>query len=439
MQSRRRNHTLPARFRNDYALATEAAAESKYDTWSEGSTGRKRGRADRGLMSIRELQAAFAEHQPTEAETETGVDPDALADVLFGPPLSPLADAALSPVPCGKQKSLRRSPPASPTEEIDTMAMLESLVREELASERSENPFALVDGSDDSPRSNHSSTDCCEEDDDDAFADEVSSLFMLMGAEDDERTPFELLATPDMLLDTSAPQLLPVTPLADMPMTDEMHAAAPSSSEEKPATIAEKAAATAAAASLSEKSAGARNVAERKEWSAAEDALIRSSVESHGCKWRVIAAQLPGRSDDAVRNRWNRLKEAQAAKGETGSELAASDSAAAAPKPRAGGGRPRAHSMSSSSAAEGDAGAPKPERISWSRQEDETIVSSVSEFGHKWGKIAQRLPGRTEHAIRNRYSRLQSLAAENKPAAAMPPPPNAGQVLPPLPAAIAAY
>ena len=36
------------------------------------------------------------------------------------------------------------------------------------------------------------------------------------------------------------------------------------------------------------------------------------------------------------------------------------------------------------------------------------IVQSVAELGHKWYLIAQRLPGRTDHAIRNRYHRLQS-------------------------------
>merc|ERR1719230_1422637 len=52
----------------------------------------------------------------------------------------------------------------------------------------------------------------------------------------------------------------------------------------------------------------ARNGAERKEWTAAEDEIIRRSVQVHGLRWRKIAAELPGRSDDAVRNRWNRLK-----------------------------------------------------------------------------------------------------------------------------------
>ena len=37
----------------------------------------------------------------------------------------------------------------------------------------------------------------------------------------------------------------------------------------------------------------------RLDWTSEEDELIRSSVQAHGCKkWREIAAQLPGRSDE---------------------------------------------------------------------------------------------------------------------------------------------
>ena len=45
----------------------------------------------------------------------------------------------------------------------------------------------------------------------------------------------------------------------------------------------------------------------------------------------------------------------------------------------------------------GDA-ASKPERVSWSKAEDETILRGVSELGHKWRRIAERLPGRTFQA-----------------------------------------
>ena len=41
-------------------------------------------------------------------------------------------------------------------------------------------------------------------------------------------------------------------------------------------------------------------------------------------------------------------------------------------------------------------------------QEDDLIRASVLQLGPKWGLIANRLKGRTEHAVRNRWHRLQS-------------------------------
>jgi len=459
---RARASTLPARFKDYVHPETDGEAAPRFDTWSENSSGRKRGRADRGLMSVRELAAAFADSQPPPAPAPEIIDTngDALADVLFSEATSEgPCDLASCLSPCNTlaNKQLRRSPPHSPTDEIDTLAMLEALVSEEslLA------PPAYFH---DSPR--HSADG--EDDDDEAFADEVSSLFQLMGADDTDaaRTPFEMLAEPEMLLGAvdgmPALPLLPppppptkVLPPQQLPATSmnssmaRAPAATPAGSSRPPAAPIEisvvppasavppqplpvadhgadavMGAATATAAQLADKGAAAtRNVAERKEWTTAEDELIRSSVEQYGCKWRVIAAQLPGRSDDAVRNRWNRLREAQAPKLTFADGVVLGGEGTLGGEGLVGVVPPKAvrkPSRGSSSGSSVDGESSKPERVSWSRQEDETIVQSVGEFGHKWGRIAQRLPGRTEHAIRNRYSRLQSLLEHDKRPAQLP-------------------
>ena len=160
----------------------------------------------------------------------------------------------------------------------------------------------------------------------------------------------------------------------------------------------------------------------RKEWSVAEDDLIRHGVQMLGCKWRVIAAQLPGRSDDAVRNRWSRLQESMRPS-EQQQPNPKSAASLAAPSTGGGGG--------SSSASDGTARQPGPpdkevdrksapekkeraswdkkERTSWTRAEDDIIVQCVAELGHKWFEIARRLPARQAAACEK---------ARPKPAAA---------------------
>mmetsp|Transcript_4101 Transcript_4101/g.13759 ORF Transcript_4101/g.13759 Transcript_4101/m.13759 type:complete len:376 (-) Transcript_4101:144-1271(-) len=56
-------------------------------------------------------------------------------------------------------------------------------------------------------------------------------------------------------------------------------------------------------------------------WTEQEDAAIRAGVLQHGSKWRNFP--LPGRSTDAVRNRWGRLKERDTADAGLGGEGAA--------------------------------------------------------------------------------------------------------------------
>lgn len=55
-------------------------------------------------------------------------------------------------------------------------------------------------------------------------------------------------------------------------------------------------------------------------WTVEEDLLILQLVEQHGKRWSKIAAHLPGRTDNGVRNRWNRMEKAQTLRHRHGAE-----------------------------------------------------------------------------------------------------------------------
>ena len=167
----------------------------------------------------------------------------------------------------------------------------------------------------------------------------------------------------------------------------------------------------------------------RKAWSLEEDTAILESVQQFGARWRVIAAMLPGRSDDAVRNRWNRLQEQmrEGTNHEPTDSMGGADVYVHIPtgEKRKEGykcskcGQPKRNHVCTrpdmpTATAKRNAVLARDEaadkvRVSWSREEDMTIRSCVQRVGPRWSLIAQELRGRTEHAVRNRWHRLQTM------------------------------
>ena len=151
----------------------------------------------------------------------------------------------------------------------------------------------------------------------------------------------------------------------------------------------------------------------RRPWLSAEDQIIMEGVKRTGFKWRNIAALLPGRSDDAVRNRWNRLQ------AEPPDYIDADDLSAAAAQGQSQGrgqkesrcshcGEPkRNHRCLVVPASSRTRRNGEQQRVCWTQDEDKTIRESVAALGQRWATIADKLDGRTEHGVRNRWHRLQ--------------------------------
>ena len=96
-------------------------------------------------------------------------------------------------------------------------------------------------------------------------------------------------------------------------------------------------------------------------WQPFEDATIRSMVARVGSRWSLIASLLPGRSEDAVRNRYHRLQ-----RREPGEQMPVPDNKSARPVRFTGHER-------------------------WSAEEDRLILEGVAEYGMSWRKVAARL------------------------------------------------
>jgi len=157
-------------------------------------------------------------------------------------------------------------------------------------------------------------------------------------------------------------------------------------------------------------------------WTDEEDSIVHVAVRALGTQWQAVADRLPGRTADAVRNRWHRLQKrglpSSPPNGESLEQLTlapswcpdGADGAAAAPSAASAGAKARTHTLLDLSATGvssavvvtgSDHG-----RAKWSAEEDGAILQGVRTLGCRWREIAALLPGRSDSSIRNRWHRM---------------------------------
>lgn len=126
---------------------------------------------------------------------------------------------------------------------------------------------------------------------------------------------------------------------------------------------------------------------DRSVWSRAEDDFVLDYYAEHGPLWREMSKALVAelsyaRSDDALRNRYERLTLSRQDCASTSSESSSKSSTT--------------HTR-------------RPSRAAWTKEEDEKICATVSTWSKGragWQELARELPGRTPHAVRNRANRM---------------------------------
>ena len=119
----------------------------------------------------------------------------------------------------------------------------------------------------------------------------------------------------------------------------------------------------------------------KRRWTAAEDQQLLAFHEVFGNQWRALS-RMADRSEDALRNRFLRLSEADDSASNASS---ASTRLARSPPERQG-------------------------RTSWTPEEDRVLKQMVDLHDNKWGDVVGSLPGRTPHGARNRLGRLGLLS-----------------------------
>ena len=104
----------------------------------------------------------------------------------------------------------------------------------------------------------------------------------------------------------------------------------------------------------------------KNKWTAEEDKLLKEAVAKHGSKnWGSIARHIPGRTGKQCRERW----------------IFGLD--------------------------------PNVNKDTWTKEEDDKLIELQHQYGNKWSKFLQFLPGRSSSGCKNRWSLLNRRGITN--------------------------